>query len=68
MSNDHIPLSVIKQDILDTQQEIDDFNTEKEILEKNPLENRLQIYMLEGRIGERQIFINKLNLILDERK
>lgn len=68
MSNDHISTSVIEQDISDTQQEIDDFNTEKTVLEKNPVENKLRIYMLEGNIGKHQIFINKLNGILEQRK
>ncbi len=57
----------IKIDIADTQKEIDDYIDEKEILMRNPQENKVRIYLLEGKIGQRKNFIEKLTAILEER-
>ncbi len=64
----HIPNSEIKDDIRITQEEINDFNRELDILMKNPPDNKVRIYLLEGRISERESFICKLNNLLKNRK
>jgi len=65
--NAHIPDSQIKQDISDTKKEIDDYSDELRVLERNPVENKVRIYMLGGRIGQRETFIKKLNDLLSYR-
>ena len=67
-ANSHIPTNEIKQDLADTQKEIADFQDEKNVLMRNPRENRTRIYLLEGRIIQRQEFVAKLNQILDYRE
>ncbi len=64
----HIPTSEINKDVLDTQKEIDDLRDENEILNRNPVENKVRIYMNEGRIIKREKFIEKLNSILEHRE
>lgn len=66
--NAHIPDSEIKQDIADTQREIDDYNDELRVLERNPVENKLRIYLLSGRIIHREDFIGKLEDLLSRRE
>lgn len=68
--NDHIPDDEVRTDIVDTQKEIDDFNEEIELYRKrnNPQRYRVLIYALEGRIKQRQDFIDKLKLILEYRR
>jgi len=73
-NNKHIPTKEIKQDILDTQQEIDQMGKEAEHLEAAPMgmrETRLN-HMRGGArrsgIEERKIFIEKLEAILEIRK
>ena len=65
--NAHIPVSEIKQDISDTQKEIDNYRDESQVLERNPVENKLRIYMLRGRIGQRETLIERLNGLLLQR-
>ncbi len=60
----HIPDSQVKQDISDTQREIDDYSDELQVLERNPIDNKVRIYMLGGRISHREAFIKKLNELL----
>ena len=62
--NAHIPDTEIKQDIGDTQKEIDDYNDELRVLERNPVENKVRIYLLGGRISQRETFIKELKGIL----
>ena len=62
--NENIPESEIKQDISDTQKEIDDYLDESRVLERNPIENKVRLYMLRGRIGQRETFIKELNDLL----
>ena len=66
--NDHIPTSEIITDVADTEREIQDFQDEKDILMRNPHDNKVRIYMLEGKISQREEFIKKLNKILEDRK
>lgn len=67
-ANNDIPTSTIFQDIADTQKEIADFQDEKDVLMRNPQQNRLKIYTLEGRISQRVDFINNLQQIIAYRK
>lgn len=62
-----IPTTEIKQDIIDTQNEIDVYKTELKTLKKNPQENRLPVYFREGKILSRESFIKKLETILEFR-
>lgn len=66
--NKDIPNEVIEKDINDTENEIKDYEDEKEILMRNPQENKLRIYMLEGKISIRKGFVSKLKSILEIRK
>lgn len=68
IANQHISDSEIKKDISDTQQEIDNYTAELKVLRKNPIENKLQIYLKEGNVNKRYDFINHLQQILDYRK
>lgn len=63
----HIPTEEVLQDIADTQKEIDQYKAELEALERNPVENKLPIYMRQGKISTRENFIIKLNKILELR-
>lgn len=65
---DYIPTHVVETDIKDTQIEIDQFQRELDAFMGNRVENRLPIYMLEGKISQRKDFIDKLNSILESRK
>ncbi len=67
-SNSNVPTDEIKQDIVDTQSEVDDYYAEKKILMKNPPENKIRIYFLEARINIRSSFIDRLNQIINYRK
>lgn len=68
LKNSHIPTSELKQDIADTQEEIDDFNKELEILNKKLVDNKVRIYMIEGHKIKEQKFLDDLKSILDYRK
>lgn len=64
---DYIPTSRVKQDIIDTQKEIDQYESELISLQSNPVENKLAIYFREGKILQRKDFILKLEQILNYR-
>lgn len=66
--NKDIPTSEVKQDILDTQNEIKNYTEERDILMRNPQDNRTRIYMLDGRILKRESFIEKLQMLLKARE
>jgi len=68
MKNEHIPTEEVIQDIKDTQKEVDDFRDEEAVLMRNPQDNRVKIYMLEGKISQREKFIKQLNVLLSERQ
>lgn len=68
LQNSHIGTQDIKQDIADTEKEIIDMQDEHEVLMRNPTENKLRIYFLEGGIASRKHFIEDLNSILEYRK
>lgn len=62
-----IPTEEIKKDISDTQAEIDEYKAINEIKRLNPFQNKTEIYMNEGKISNRQEFLDKLNKILEYR-
>ena len=72
--NKHIPTAEIKQDILDTQNEINQMEIEADHLEATPMgmqETRWNHMRAEGRwagIKERKEFIKKLEMILEFRR
>lgn len=63
----HISTEEIRKDLSDTQREKEQFEKELTALEGNRQGNKLQIYMTEGKISQRQEFINKLNQVLEYR-
>ncbi len=65
---DHIPTSEIKQDIVDTQEEIDTYTAEMGVLRLNPELHKVLIYMREGKISSRESFNEKLKSILKYRQ
>ena len=67
ITNSHIPTAEVKQDIIDTQNEVDGFQAELAPLRLNPQRNRVAIYMREGQILKRESFIKKLETILEYR-
>jgi len=62
-----IPTPTIMQDIADTQREIDSYESELTPLRNNPTENKLAIYLREGKILKRKEFIGMLEQILTYR-
>lgn len=63
-----IPTAEIEQDLKDTQEDLEDWNKEKDILMKRPTENKLLIYILEGYIRAGKELVDELNKILTRRK
>lgn len=63
----HITNIEIERDISDTQEEINVYLQELGFSNKTRAD-RTRIYLLEGRIIQRETFIKKLNSILDSRK
>lgn len=63
----NIPTPTIMQEIADTQREIDFYEAELIPLRNNPVENKLVIYLREGRILKRRDFIGRLEQILTYR-
>ena len=66
-ANSHIPTAEVKRDIIDTQNEVDIYKAELKVLKKNPQENKVQIYLREGKISSRESFIKKLETVLEYR-
>lgn len=61
---DHIHIDTIRDDIQGTMTEIEDYESELDILKKKPRENKVTIYMIEGKILNRKSFIEELEDIL----
>jgi hypothetical protein len=59
-----IPFEEMMQDLRDTQREIADFRDENEILMRNRERNRVSIYLNEGRISQREDFVEKLTELI----
>ena len=68
LDHSHIPTGQIQRDIDDTQKEIDDFEGHLKIWHENPAANKLEIYMAEGKVSQRESFIEKLQSIVDYRE
>jgi len=63
-----IPTEEIKQDIQDTKDEIYQYQEEISVLSNNRIKNKVDIYIRQGRIFERENFISKLEELLKYRK
>ncbi len=66
MSNSHIPLEEMLEDLRITKKEIKEYEDENEVLFKNYQRNRTQIYLNDGRILQRKNFVNQLEKIIKE--
>jgi predicted polyphosphate/ATP-dependent NAD kinase len=66
MNNSHISLEQMLDDLRITNEEIIEFEEENKVLSKNRERNRVQIYMNEGRILQRQKFVSQLEEIIEE--
>jgi len=66
MNNSHIPLEDMLDDLRITNEEIMEFEEENKVLSKNRERNRVQIYMNEGRIIQRQRFVSQLEQVINE--
>ena len=66
MSNSHIPLEEMLEDLRITNEEITQYEAENKVLSNNRETNRVQIYMNEGRILKRQKFATQLEEIIAE--
>ena len=66
-ANSNIPTAEIEEDIKITQKEIDRYESELKSLRNNPIENKLEIYMREGKILKRKDFNDNLKQILEYR-
>ena len=66
-STEHIPTSEIRQDIAATKREIDQYQKELDAFMGDRQNNKMAIYITEGKILNRKDFINKLQLVLDYR-
>ena len=64
---DHIAEATIRDDIMDTNTEIEDYETELQILKKRPQGNRVSICMIEVEISSRKAFVENLESILEYR-
>jgi len=54
--------------VFDTQKEIDQYSEELKVLMRNPVDNKLEIYIRSGKISSREDFNSKLRQILEYRK
>ena len=66
MNNSHIPLEEMLEDLRITNQEIEQYSEENRILQRDYGKNKVSIYLNEGRIGERRIFVQRLEKIIKE--
>jgi hypothetical protein len=66
MNNSHIPLEDMLDDLRITNEEIMEFEEENKVLSKNRERNRVQIYMNEGRILQRQKFVSQLEQLIEK--
>lgn len=66
MKYDHIPLEEMLKDLKDTNDEIEQYQSQINTLKQNHLENRTQIYLLQGRILHREEFVSQLKDIIKQ--
>jgi hypothetical protein len=64
MENSYIPLEEMLEDLRITNEEIEQYCAENEVLSKSFERNRVTIYMNEGRIGQRRKFVLELEQII----
>jgi len=64
----HIPTDEVIKDLEITEKELKDFEDEQSILNKNPQQNKVRLYMLGGHILNRKSLISKLKQVLESRK
>jgi hypothetical protein len=64
----HIPTDTVRADLQETEREIKDKEDERAVLIRNPIENKVRIYMLEGGISSRKVFVEKLTALLKYRE
>ena len=67
-ANKQIPTEEILTDIRWTRSEVETYQAELDVLRKNPVENKLQIYLREGKISKRIEFIENLERLLGYRQ
>jgi len=67
-ANKHIPTEEIINDIKITRSEMEAYENELDVLRMNPVENRLQIYLREGKVSARKEFIANCELLLQYRE
>jgi len=64
---DYIPTGEVEMDLIITQREVDQLQSEVDALRGDMMGNRIEIYMREGKISQRSTFISKLTSIISYR-
>ena len=67
MAKYYIPTEEVKEDLRLTEQEAKDLQDQLDILNKNPIDNKMEIYLKQGKLAKRKEFITLLKDILKER-
>ena len=67
-ADERISTEEIKQDVQNTKDEIHQYQEEISVLSNNRIKNKVDIYIRQGRIFERENFISKLEELLKHRK
>ena len=67
-ANKVISTEEVINDLRITRSEVETYQAELDVLRKNPVENRLQIYLREGKILKRIEFIENLERLLEYRQ
>jgi len=61
-----VTIEEIKKDLSDTERELKDFQDERDVLMRNPQQNRVRIYTLDGKILKRIDLLKRINQALLE--
>lgn len=64
----HITTSEVRMDLQSAKLELESYQNEYDVLSKNPQRNKLQLYILSGKISKGEKFVDELNQILEYRK
>ena len=64
MAKYYIPTEEVKEDLRLTEQEAKDLQDQLDILNKNPIDNKMEIYLKQGKLAKRKEFITLLKDIL----
>ncbi len=62
----HIPIEEMLEDLRITNEEIEQFEAENNILKRDYTRNKVAIYMNEGRIIQRRSFVKKLEELIKQ--